>query len=229
MTRRTLSDKNIGSYKTCRDLQNRRSYKICRNPLKSLESPWDNDTLRNVLIQQVSDDLTRLHTVSCALTSGTWTDGDDRGIAEVTVKVDLPYIWVLFVSCFWSLSIAGTPVYWYWPLPTFRGSRPRLDDPPSFLSGCQSLQDIWQWCMSFEFLFITQEGPNGPVPPHSVQNTDNKWMMGQQRLIPIPIIQEGSNRGLIMTDPRYEVQFKFLVFLLSTAQFNHELSLSVLQ
>lgn len=53
--------------------------------------------------------------------------------------------------------------------------------------------------------------------------------MGQQRLIPIPIIQEGSNRGLIMTDPRYEVQFKFLVFLLSTAQFNHELSLSVLQ
>lgn len=165
----------------------------------------------------------------CALTSGTWIDGDDRGIAEVTVKVDLPYIWVLFVSCFWSLSIAGTPVYWYWPLPTFRGSRPRLDDPPSFLSGCQSLQDIWQWCMSFEFLFITQEGPNGPVPPHSVQNTDNKWMMGQQRLIPIPIIQEGSNRGLIMTDPCYEVQFKFLVFLLSTAQFNHELSLSVLQ
>lgn len=51
--------------------------------------------------------------MSCALTSGTWIDGDDRGIAEVTVKVDLPYIWVLFVSCFRSLSIAGTPVYRY--------------------------------------------------------------------------------------------------------------------
>lgn len=139
----------------------------------------------------------------------------------------------IYGSCLCHVSCLclsqGTPVYWYWPLPTFRGSRPRLDSPPSFLSGCQSLQDIWQWCMSFEFLFITQEGPNRPVPPHSVQNTDNKWMMGQQRLIPIPIIQEGSNRGLIMTDPRYEVQFKFLVFLLSTAQFNHELSLSVLQ
>lgn len=64
----------------------------------------------------------------CVFTSGIWIDGDDRGIVEVIVKVDLFYIWVLFVLCFWFLFIVGIFVYWYWLFFIFRGFRFRLDD-----------------------------------------------------------------------------------------------------